>query len=285
MQHRTPLLLASLLASISGCVVVQPAPPTTPSPAPVTRPTPPPPPAPACEPGGDVLYRETRRPLGNDAVPRETITIYTSGAFTGGKRGQGCLDGREVAALRATLTAARLAPRPQVTCRAMPHVEITVEIDEVGAVTWRAPCSRTPDAETMRGVELARDLVDGDRVALPTRCELGGPIVFRQASRPLHGDADGDTLVVYASGGWSFHGYEDRRGCLTAAELDDLRAHLTAMRLEPENRAVCAALPNSEVRVEAEDLGAITYEAPCSIGPDDETTRGITRAHELTVAR
>lgn len=149
--------LAALLSS--ACIVV------TEAAAPVSPPAPghvtPPPAAPAtCRADGPVLYRETRRPLGNDAVARESLTIYRSGAFAHDQR-HGCLSGAQMAELEAGLTAARLAPEPQVTCMAMPHVEITVEIDAVGAVAWKAPCSRTADAETLRGVALARRITGG----------------------------------------------------------------------------------------------------------------------------
>lgn len=157
--------LAALLSS--ACIVVteaaapvSPGPPGHVTPRPSPSPSPPPPRAETCRAAGPVLYRETRRPLGNDAVARESLTIYRSGAFAHDQR-HGCLSGAQMAELEAGLTAARLAPEPQVTCMAMPHVEITVEIDAVGAVAWKAPCSRTADAETLRGVALARRITGG----------------------------------------------------------------------------------------------------------------------------
>lgn len=157
--------LAALLSSAACIVVTEAAPVSAPRPPAPGHVTPPPAEPETCRAAGPILYRETRRPLGNDAVARESLTIYQSGAFAHDRR-YGCLSEAELAELRAGLTAARLAPEPQVTCRAMPHVEITVEIDAVGAVTWRAPCSRTPDAETLRGVELARRLTDAVTDAL-----------------------------------------------------------------------------------------------------------------------
>ena len=160
--------LACLLP-LTACIVVQePAPPP-----PVSPPTAQPERAPeggeskapiACQAQGPVLYRETRRPLFNDAVPHQQFTIYQTGAIKkSGETGTRCLSEPQLQHLRASLTTARMAPPPQMTCKAMPHQELHVFIDGVGSVTWKAPCSATPDAETMHGIELARDLIGADR--------------------------------------------------------------------------------------------------------------------------
>jgi hypothetical protein len=161
-------LLASLALPLAACIVVQePAPTAMPSPRPAPAPAPRPDPAPgpiACEAAGPVLYREVRRPLFNDAVPHQQFSIYQTGAVRkSGESGTTCLTGPELDTLRGALTAARMAPPPQLTCKAMPHEEIHVTIDGVGSVTWKQPCSATPDAETMRGVELARAMIGLDR--------------------------------------------------------------------------------------------------------------------------
>ena len=168
MQYRNALL-AFLAVPLSACIVVQePAPPVRqPRPVPQPQPQPEPHPRPhpvACEAGGPILYREVRRPLYNDAVPHQQFTVYQTGAVKkSGESGTTCLSEPQMNGLRDALTAARMAPEPQITCKAMPHMEIHVSIDGVGAVTWKAPCSATPDAETMRGIEIARAMIGADR--------------------------------------------------------------------------------------------------------------------------
>src|SRR5688572_632499 len=145
MQSRNALL-ALLALPLSACIIVQ-----EPAPAPMRRPVPQPEPDPqplpqpvACEAGGPVLYRETRRPLYNDAVPHQQFTVYQTGAIKkSGESGTFCLSEPQMNSLRNALTAARMAPEPQITCKAMPHMEIHVAIDGVGSVTWKAPCSAT----------------------------------------------------------------------------------------------------------------------------------------------
>ena len=161
MQSRTALL-ALLAFPLSACIIVQ-----EPAPAPMRRPVPQPEPDPqpkpqpvVCEASGPILYRETRRPLYNDAVPHQQFTVYQTGAIRkSGQSGTTCLSAPQLDSLRGALTAARMAPAPQITCKAMPHVELHVTIDGVGSVTWKAPCSASPDAETMRGIEIARALI------------------------------------------------------------------------------------------------------------------------------
>ena len=160
MQSRTTLL-AFLALPLSACIVVQePVQPVRqPRPAPQPEPRPEPEPV-ACDASGPILYRETRRPLYNDAVPHQQFTIYQTGAVKkSGESGTTCLSEPQMNSLRGALTAARMAPEPQITCKAMPHVELRVLIDGVGSVTWKAPCSATPDAETRRGVEIARAMI------------------------------------------------------------------------------------------------------------------------------
>jgi hypothetical protein len=163
-------LLAFLAAPLAACIVVQePAPTPMPQPRPIPEPQPQPDPQPApgpvaCEPSGPILYRETRRPLYNDAVPHQQFTIYQTGAIKkSGESGTTCLSEPQLESLRGALTAARMASAPQITCKAMPYLELRVTIDAIGSVTWKAPCSATPDAETLRGIELARAMIGVDR--------------------------------------------------------------------------------------------------------------------------
>jgi hypothetical protein len=166
MQSRHALL-ALLALPLSACIIVQEPAPTTPAPRPRPVPQPEPQPLPqpvVCEAAGPILYRETRRPLYNDAVPHQQFTVYQTGAVKkSGESGTTCLSEPQLNSLRGALTAARMAPEPQITCKAMPHLEIHVAIDGVGSVTWKAPCSATPDAETMRGIEIARAMIGADR--------------------------------------------------------------------------------------------------------------------------
>jgi len=111
-----------------------------------------------CWNGGDVLYRETTRALGQPYP--DVLTIYESGAWNveGQRARRGCLAPDDLASLQASLQSVHREAPDAAMCAGMPTHDTLIEVPSVGALSYQWPCAPGPDADTEAGIELAREL-------------------------------------------------------------------------------------------------------------------------------
>lgn len=112
-----------------------------------------------CWNGGDILFRETTRPLDRSARP-EVLTIYESGAWhaDGDRERSGCMSADDLATLETHLQSVRRTAPDAPTCAGLPTHDTLIEVPGVGALSYQWPCAPGPDATTAEGIELARTL-------------------------------------------------------------------------------------------------------------------------------
>lgn len=101
---------------------------------------------------------DARRPVGRWS---SDLVIRTDGTWSSGDR-SGRLRGAQLASLRAAIARTRLrnAPRPAITCMAIPTRAERVTVG-VRSVSWTSPCGTAPDASVTRLVTLAQRLTVG----------------------------------------------------------------------------------------------------------------------------
>lgn len=113
-------------------------------------------------PPGQALLSLSSRALRDAPRPRSVwrtdLVVRLDGTWIGGGQ-SGRLRPAQLAALRAEIARARLgnAPRPRVTCDAIPNVAERVTIHS-RSVSWTSPCGTSPDPSVARLVTLARRL-------------------------------------------------------------------------------------------------------------------------------
>ncbi len=117
------------------------------------------------------------------------------------------------------------------------------------------------------------------------RCWNGGPILYRETTRALGYGIEPDVLTIYESGAWQAEGSRPGSGCLAPDDLAALDAKLQSVHRTAPDAPMCAQASTHDTLVEVPDVGVLSYQWPCSPGPDDSTAAGIALARDLTRRR
>jgi hypothetical protein len=193
----------------------------------------------------------TERPPRRPDLETIELQVLSDGRFElEGRRGE--LPRHALHELRRKLAKTRLTllPPARVNCMAIP-VRRTLVKTQRGAVSWAAPCGRSP--------HLARHLLPETPTPEPTT------LVSYHVNRH-QGPMDGESLTLKSDGSWS---HRDRRGArsgvLSPSELQTLRTRMHGVRVGPSpNPSPCAARYEGEGAIVLEGLGSYTFSVPCS---------------------